>query len=86
MTQLLLPEAVIQRAETQAAQKGFDSLADYLTSLLERDANPFAGREDEVEEAILEGIASGPGIVMTEERWQELYDDLGKARTSERQQ
>jgi len=83
MEQVSLPAVLIERAESQAAQQGFDSMADYLADLVEQDANPFAGQEDYVEEAILEGLASGPAVPMTEERWQELFDGLDKPQPSE---
>jgi hypothetical protein len=40
---------------------------------MNRDPNPFAERETEVETAILEAIASGPATPMTDEIWQELH-------------
>ncbi len=81
MTQLSLPASLVERAEAQAAEKGYASVLDYVADLLERDANPFTGQEELVEDAILEALASGPGIVMTEERWQKLYDGLDEAPT-----
>jgi len=72
MVQISLPDDIIRRAESQAAQKGFASLAEYLVELVDQDTDPFAGRTAEVEAALLEGIASGPATEMKDDDWQEL--------------
>jgi hypothetical protein len=82
MSHLMLPAALMERAEAQAAKKGFASVADYLSELLEYDENPFAGREEQVVAAIREAIAGGPGVEMTDELWQEHHDRLAKRYAS----
>ncbi|MBX3400615.1 MAG: hypothetical protein KF873_17910 [Gemmataceae bacterium] len=70
-----LPEPLMKKAERLAIERGFDSVTDYLSDLLEREespAHPFADREAEVESALLEGLASGPATPMTAEDWNEL--------------
>lgn len=74
--QLSLPDTVARRAEEQAAKRGFTSVSDYLIDLLDGDAtvpDPFAGREAEVETALLDALAGGPAVPMTDEMWDDLH-------------
>lgn len=67
-----LPEPLIQKAERLAIEHGFDTVTDYLSDLLEREespAHPFAGREAEVEESLLNAMESGPSTPLTADDW-----------------
>ncbi len=71
----VLPEPLLQKAERLATERGYETISDYLSDLLEREdspGHPFAGREAEVEAALLEGLASGPAEPMTADDWQDL--------------
>ena len=73
--QFTLPEPIIRKAERLAQDRGFATVSEYLSELVQEDesqAEPFAGGKAEVEAALLAGLDSGPATEMTSGDWGEL--------------
>lgn len=63
--QLTLPDRLKITAEKRAAAAGYESVDDYIASLIE--ADEIAPITDEMEAEILRGLDSGPSIEITRE-------------------
>lgn len=68
---VLLPEDLRAFVEAQALREGFPSAADYVAELVRRARieaeDPDDGRDEELEQLLLEGLDSGPAIEVTPE-------------------
>lgn len=65
-----LPDSLKEFVDAQVAAKGFGNVSEYFRSLLrEAQAQEEAAR---LERLLLEGLASGDGVAVTPEFWQEL--------------
>lgn len=68
----VLPEPLLQKVERLATERGYETISDYLSDLLEREespGHPFAGREAEVEESLLKAMEGGPSTPLTSDDW-----------------
>ena len=68
----VLPEPLLQKAERLATERGYETISDYLSDLLEREdspGHPFAGREAEVEASLLKALEDGPLTPLTADDW-----------------
>lgn len=71
--QFTLPESVFRKAERLAQDRGFASVGDYVSELVERDESAaFPIRSAEVEAALIAGLDSGPPAPMTRADWDDL--------------
>lgn len=71
--QFTLPETIFRKAERLAQDRGYASVSDYVSELVEQDeSSPFESRSAEVEAALIAGLDSGPATPMTSTDWDEL--------------
>lgn len=71
--QFTLPESVFRKAERLAQDRGFASVGDYVSELVERDDSaPLPNRSAELEAALITGLDSGPPTLMTRADWDDL--------------
>ncbi len=69
-----LPEPLIESAEAQAEGGEFDTVSDYVQSLIWEDLR--RRDEEKLEQMLLEGVRSGPGIRMDSKEWKKLWAEV----------
>jgi len=71
-----LPDSLKAFVDSQLATKGYGNVSEYFRTLL-RDAQ--AKEEDaRLEKLLLEGLASGKGVPVTREFWDDLRTDAAR--------
>jgi len=71
-----LPESAQSFIDEQVAAGRFSSASDCIASLVE-EARKQAAR-DRLEQLLIEGLDSGPGIELTPEYWEKRKEELAK--------
>ena len=71
-----LPAELRAFAEAQAAREGFASAELYLRDLVRRAQLENEGYDEALEQLLLEGLDSGPGIEVTPEYWEKKRAEL----------
>ena len=68
-----LPESLKEYVRQRVAEEHYSNPSDYIRALIREDQK----RRDEkrLEQMLLEGLASGPGIPMTPEEWKKLREE-----------
>lgn len=79
MIEVTLPDSLREFVEEQAARLGSKTAADYIHDLIRKEQKRLALAK--LEELLLEGLNSGPPIVVTDAYWEEIH-----RRYEERQQ
>lgn len=67
---LNVPDEVKALAEARAAESGYTRVEDYVTSLVRADATQ--DLSEEMEQAVLDGLNSGPAVDVTPRFWTDL--------------
>jgi antitoxin ParD1/3/4 len=70
-----LPEAMRQFVEEQVASGDYKTASHYIQELI-RAAQKRAEADARLEELLLEGLDSGPGIDVTPEFWEKMRSEL----------
>lgn len=83
--QISLPDSMKRFVKERVEEEHYSNPSDYVRALIREDQK----RRDErrLEQMVLEGLASGPGIPMTPEEWNKLREEalagsLGAHRTA----
>lgn len=83
--QISLPDSLKRFVKERVEEEHYSNPSDYVRALIREDQK----RRDErrLEQMVLEGLASGPGIPMTPEEWNKLREEalagsLGAHRTA----
>ena len=83
--QISLPDSMKRFVKERVEEEHYSNPSDYVRALIREDQK----RRDErrLEQMVLEGLASGPGIPMTREEWNKLREEalagsLGAHRTA----
>ncbi len=71
-----LPEDLRAFVEAQAAKEGFASPEEYVRELVRRAQGEAEGYDEALEQLLLEGLDSGPGIEVTPEYWAKMRAEL----------
>jgi antitoxin ParD1/3/4 len=71
--QISLPDSLKRFVKERVEEEHYSNPSDYVRALIREDQK----RRDErrLEQMILEGLASGPGIPMTPEEWNKLREE-----------
>src|SRR5947209_4259326 len=70
-----LPEALREFVDAQVARGGYETASEYLEALI-GEAQRREAEQERLEELLVEGLDSGPGIAVTPEYWQRLRAEL----------
>jgi len=71
-----LPEPLKIFVEEESTKKHYSTSSEYIRDLIRKEQNRIA--REELEEKILEGLNSKPGVVLTEESWEEIKKEARK--------
>jgi antitoxin ParD1/3/4 len=69
MLQIDLPEPMKRFAEDRAAESGYGSVGEYVRGLIRSDLERRG--QERIDALLLEGLDSGPPILVTPEYWEE---------------
>jgi hypothetical protein len=72
--QLTIPDSLQRFVQGQVAERGLDQPDQYIEQLLEEERN--RKRDEYYYQKCLEGLASGPGILVTEENNEAFWNDM----------
>lgn len=64
-----LPDAMKTFVEEEAAKRGFETVSEYVRSIL-REVQERQAERERINALLLEGVRSGPATPMTEEDWE----------------
>lgn len=65
-----LPDTLKSFVEEESTKRNFSTSSEYVRALIRQEQNRIA--REELEEKILEGLNSQPGVTLTEDSWEEI--------------